>query len=125
MGMANPLISQISQSLHYTPFLSVPGYQVSHVVSLSTRRNGGRLIGYALAIFLHFGNTLSVAGGSPTDWHRNLRRGGVGIGVAGFAGTVDPGATQRCPGCVCGRCGPAAARFLNNQMVLLLYFSIF
>lgn len=60
MGMANPLISQISQSLHYTPFLSVPGYQVSHVVSLSTRRNGGRLIGYALAIFLHFGNALSV-----------------------------------------------------------------
>ena len=60
MGMANPLISQISQSLHYTPFLSAPGYQVSQGVSLSTRRNGGRLIGYALAIFLHFGNALSV-----------------------------------------------------------------
>ena len=54
MGMANPLISQISQSLHYTPFLSAPGYQVSQGVSLSTRRNGGRLIGHALASFFTF-----------------------------------------------------------------------
>lgn len=88
MGMANPLISQISQSLHYTPFLSAPGYQVSQGVSLSTRRNGGRLIGHALASFFTFWQR-------PFGGQAAVRRtgieicgggGGVGIGVAGFGG---------------------------------------
>ena len=86
MGMANPLISQISQSLHYTPFLSVPGYQVSHVVSLSTRRNGGRLIGYALASFFTFWQRPFGGRGQSDGLASKLAGGGVGIGVAGFGG---------------------------------------